>query len=192
MNDPSDKVDAVGLIQRIATQDRESFSRFYDLYSSLSFTFALRILRVRADAEDLLQEVFMQVWRQAASYNPKRGKPEAWVITITKSRAIDKLRSQRRKDSKGTVLEEQFLTTSRDVESKQGVHAEVALTMQGALAEVSDAQRQVLELAYFEGLTQSEIAQKLEIPIGTAKTRIRDGLKKLREVLKMKKSGAEL
>lgn len=192
MNDPSDKVDAVGLIQRIAAQDREAFSRFYDLYSSLSFTFALRILRIRADAEDLLQEVFMQVWRQAGNYNPKRGKPEAWVITITKSRAIDKLRSQRRKDSKGTVLEEQFLTTSRDVENRQGVQAEVKLTMEGAMGELSEPQRQVLELAYFEGLTQSEIAQKLEIPIGTAKTRIRDGLKKLREVLKTKKSGAEL
>lgn len=192
MDDPSDKVDAVGLIQRIAGQDRSAFSQFYDLYSSLSFTFALRILKVRADAEDLLQEVFMQVWRQAANYNPKRGKPEAWVITITKSRAIDKLRSQRRKDSKGTVLEEQFLTNSRDAENRQGIQAEVKLTMEGAMAEISDSQREVLELAYFQGLTQSEIAQKLEIPIGTAKTRIRDGLKKLRDVLKTKKSGAEL
>lgn len=192
MNDPSDKVDAVDLIRRIADQDREAFSRFYDLYSSLAFTFALRILRVRADAEDLLQEVFMQIWNKASQYNAGRGKPEAWVITITKSRAIDKLRSQRRKDSKGTVLEDQFLTMSRDAEHKQGIQSEVKLTMEGALGELSETQRQALELAYFEGLTHLEIAQKLEIPMGTAKTRIRDGLKKLREVLKTRKSGVEL
>lgn len=191
MIDPSASVDVIGLISRIAKQDREAFSRFYDFYSSLSFTFALRILRNRAEAEDLLQEVFMQIWHKAADYNPKRGKPEAWVITITKSRAIDKLRSRRRKESKGTVLEEQFLTHSRMAEDKQGVEAEVKLTMQGAMAELSDAQREALELVYFEGLTQSEIAQKLELPIGTVKTRIRDGLKRLRMVLKIK-SGDKL
>lgn len=186
MTDPSSQTNVLDLIKRIARQDRQAFSRFYDLYSSLSFTFALRILRSRADAEDLVQEVFMQIWNQAGNYNPGRGKPEAWVITITKSRAIDRIRSRRRRDSKGTLLEEQFLTRSEETENRQDTQAEVRLTMSGALGELSDVQKQALELVYFEGLTQSEIAQKLEIPIGTVKTRIRDGLKSLRSVLKIK------
>src|SRR5918999_909076 len=92
----------IALLQQIVSGDGEAFSRFYDRYASLVFTFALRLLGSRADAEDLLQEVFLYVWRQAQSYSPERGSPEAWLITITRSRAIDKLRSIRRRDM--TVL----------------------------------------------------------------------------------------
>ena len=86
----------ITLIQRIATQDRDAFSQFYDRYSSLVYSLALRMLRAQSDAEDLLQEVFMQIWRQAANYSRERGTPEAWIINIARSRAIDKLRSIRR------------------------------------------------------------------------------------------------
>src|SRR4029434_6252765 len=89
-------VDPVSLIQRIAAQNRDAFSQFYDRYSPLVYSLALRMLRAQSDAEDLLQEVFIQVWRQALSYRSERGSPEAWLINISRSRAIDKLRSRRR------------------------------------------------------------------------------------------------
>lgn len=183
---PISQAEAVDLIHRIARQDKDAFSQFYDRFSALSFTVALRILRVRADAEDLLQEVFMQVWKQAANYNPQRGKPEAWIIMITKSRAIDKIRSRRRRDIGGEILEDFSRNQTEELEQKSGIQSEVRLTVEGALGELSDVQRQALELAYFEGLTQSEIAQKLDLPIGTVKTRIRDGLARLRAVLRTK------
>ena len=90
--------DAIQLIQRAAAQDREAFSQLYDHFSSLVFSLAMRMLRAQTDAEDLLQEVFIQVWRQAGSYNQERGSPEAWIINIARSRAIDKLRSMRRRE----------------------------------------------------------------------------------------------
>jgi RNA polymerase sigma-70 factor, ECF subfamily len=88
----------VALIQRVANGDREAFARLYDRYASLVFTFAMRLLRVRSEAEDLLQEVFLQVWHQSNDYQRERGSPEAWIITMRRSRAIDKLRSLRRRN----------------------------------------------------------------------------------------------
>ena len=93
---PADSTTAVHLIQRVANQDREAFSQLYDRFSTVVFSLAMRMLRARSDAEDLLQEVFVQVWRQARSYSAERGSPEAWIINIARSRAIDKIRSIRR------------------------------------------------------------------------------------------------
>src|SRR5512132_3452583 len=90
--------EAAYLIQQVAKQDREAFSQFYDRFSSLVFTLAMRMLKVRSDAEDLLQEVFVQVWRQAENYSEERGTPEAWIINIARSRALDKVRSIRRRE----------------------------------------------------------------------------------------------
>ena len=93
---PADSTTAVHLIQRVANQDREAFSQLYDRFSTVVFSLAMRMLRARSDAEDLLQEVFVQVWRQARGYSAERGSPEAWIINIARSRAIDKIRSIRR------------------------------------------------------------------------------------------------
>lgn len=184
----ADPRESLELIRRLAAGDSLAFPRFYDLFAPLAYTIALRILRSPQDAQDLLQEVFLQISRQAGNYDLKRGKPEAWVITITKSRAIDKLRSQRRKDRGTPILEEASRQQAGEKERRGGVDREVKLTIQGVLSELSDIQRTALELTYFEGLTQTEIAERLNIPVGTVKTRIRDGLKRLREILK---TGAE-
>ena len=175
--------EAAYLIQQVAKQDREAFSQLYDRCSSLVFTLAMRMLRVRPDAEDVLQEVFVQVWRQAASYSVERGSPEAWIINIARSRAIDKIRSIRR-------MEKSFVLTgdparaesSANVESSTA-ESEVRLTINSALVNLPEAQRKVLELAYFDGLTQTEIAQRLAEPLGTVKTRMRSGIQRLRDIL---------
>jgi RNA polymerase sigma-70 factor (ECF subfamily) len=155
------------LVQQVAQQDREAFSQLYDRCSSLVFSLAMRMLRVRSDAEDLLQEVFVQIWRQASNYSAERGTPEAWIVNIARSRAIDKLRSIRR-------MEQSFVLTD-----------EAKMAMSSALVNLPEAQRRVLELAYFDGLTQTEIAARLKEPLGTVKTRMRSGIQRLRGIMKM-------
>ena len=174
---------AVHLIQRAASQDREAFSQLYDRYSSLVFTLAMRMLRVRDDAEDLLQEVFVQVWRQAGNYSQERGSPEAWIVNITRSRAIDKLRSIRRREKSFVLTDDPARAESTDNVETSVAESEAKLAINSALANLPQAQRRVLELAYFDGLTQTEIAVKLREPLGTVKTRMRAGIQRLREVV---------
>ncbi len=176
-------VNAIQLIQRAATQDREAFSQLYDHYSSLVFTLAMRMLRVRDDAEDLLQEVFVQVWRQASGYSQERGSPEAWIVNITRSRAIDKLRSIRRREQSFVLTDNPAAAESADNVESNVAASETKLTMNSALANLPEAQRRVLELAYFDGLSQTEIAERLKEPLGTVKTRMRSGIQRLRDIL---------
>jgi RNA polymerase sigma-70 factor (ECF subfamily) len=181
--------DSIYLLQQIAGGDRDAFGRFYDRYATLAFTFALRLLGSQSDAADLVQEIFLQVWRQAQAYTPERGSPEAWLITMTRSRAIDKLRSRRRREMNVLTPDdpsrvERVAQVGRPTEA-----SEAKLTVQGSLAKLPEAQRLVLELAYFDGLTQSEIAARLGEPLGTVKTRMRAGLERLREVLGAETTG---
>jgi RNA polymerase sigma-70 factor (ECF subfamily) len=141
------------------------------------------MLGMRSDAEDLLQEVFLQVWRQAQSYSPERGSPEAWLITMTRSRAIDKLRARRRRDTSTVTVEEPVRPQGGEPAESSTQTLEARLTLEGVLAKLPESQRTVLELAYFDGLTQSEIAAHLSQPLGTVKTRMRAGLERLRGFL---------
>ena len=172
------------LIRQVAKQDREAFSRLYDQSSSRIFSLALRMLKVRSDAEDLLQEVFVQIWRQASNYSEDRGSPEAWIINIARSRAIDKLRSIRRRDETFTLTDNPAGAESTESAESFAAASEVQLTINSALADLPAAQRKVLELAYFDGLTQTEIAERLAEPLGTVKTRMRSGLQRLRDILR--------
>ena len=180
---PADSTTAVHLIQRVANQDREAFGQFYERFSTLVFTLAMRMLKTRSDAEDLLQEVFVQVWREAQGYSAERGSPEAWIINIARSRAIDKIRSIRRMEKSFVLTDDPARAESgKNVESS-AAESETRLTMNAALANLPETQRRVLELAYFDGLTQTEIAQRLAEPLGTVKTRIRSGIQRLREIV---------
>jgi RNA polymerase sigma-70 factor (ECF subfamily) len=173
------------LIQQIAQRDREAFSQLYDSCSSLVFSLAMRMLKVRSDAEDLLQEVFVQVWRQASNYSPERGSPEAWIINIARSRAIDKLRSIRRMEQSFVLTDDPARAESSDNVENSAAESEAKMAMSSALVNLPQAQRRVLELAYFDGLTQSEIAARLNEPLGTVKTRMRAGIQRLREIVRM-------
>jgi RNA polymerase sigma-70 factor (ECF subfamily) len=180
-------VDAPGtsarLLGEIARGDREAFARFYDLHASLVHTFALRILRERGEAEEVVQDVFVQVWRQAESYTADRGTPEAWLITMTRSRGIDKLRSRRRRSEMAGLAQDPARLPEPVARESVSGPAEARTMLGGALADLPAGQRSVLELAYFDGLTQSEIAAQLGEPLGTVKTRMRGGLERLRGIL---------
>jgi RNA polymerase sigma-70 factor (ECF subfamily) len=171
------------LIAEIARGDRDAFARFYDRHASLVHTFAVRLLRERGEAEEVVQDVFLQVWRQASAYSAERGTPEAWLITMTRSRGIDKLRSRRRRDEMARPADNLDRMPEPSVAETAAGRAEARATIGGALADLPPAQRGVLELAYFDGLTQSEIAARLGEPLGTVKTRMRSGLERLRGAL---------
>jgi len=173
------------LIARIAAGDRDAFSRFYDLASPLAFGLIRRVLRDPEAAAEVLQEVFWQVWLEAPQYDPKRGSPEAWLVMRARTRAIDRLRSMRRRDRTFVApLDESVARRDHGSAENPAVMAEHRDLVQTALAQLPEAQRRVIELAFFEGLTQSEISLKLGEPLGTVKTRARLGLERLRSALR--------
>ena len=141
------------------------------------------MLGIPQDAEDLLQEVFVQVWRQADRYSEERGSPEAWIMNITRSRAIDKLRSRRRREKSFVLTDDPARAESTENMESSAAESETKLTMNSALANLPEGQRRVLELAYFDGMSQSEIANRLKEPLGTVKTRMRSGIQRLRNLL---------
>jgi RNA polymerase sigma-70 factor (ECF subfamily) len=175
------------LIARAAKGDQQAFEALYDQSSSLLFTLALRILADREDAAELLQEVYLEVWRKGARYDPARGTPIAWLITLTRSRAIDRLRSRTSKGH-GRIesIEETDTPELPDLERgpfKAVADMEVRTAVTKALALLPEAQQEALELAYYEGLSHTEIAARLNQPVGTIKTRIKLGMGKLRMAL---------
>jgi len=179
----TESASAAHLIRQVANQERDAFSQLYDRFSTLVFTLALRMLRARSDAEDLLQEVFVQVWRQAQNYSAERGSPEAWIVNIARSRAIDKIRSIRRMEKSFVLTDDPARAESSDNVESSVAESEARMAMNSALANLPETQRKVLELAYFGGLTQTEIATRLAEPLGTVKTRMRSAIQRLREML---------
>ena len=173
------------LITRIAAGDRDAFSRFYDLLAPTAFGLIRRVLRDPEAAAEVLQEVFWQVWREAPRYDPKRGSPEAWLVMRAKTRAIDRLRSIRRRDRTFVApVDESVARSSDEPAENPAVVAEDRSLVQTALAQLPEPQRRVIELAFYDGLTQSEIAIRLGEPLGTVKTRARLGLERLRGALR--------
>lgn len=172
------------LIAAIAAGDRDAFSRFYDLTAPMAFGLIRCVLRDPEAAAEVLQEVFWQVWQDASRYDPTPGSPEAWLVTRAKTRAIDRLRSMRRRDRTFVAPVDESVAQRREEPAENpAVVAEDKSLVQTALAQLPEAQRRVIELAFFEGLTQSEIATRLGEPLGTVKTRARLGLDRLRGVL---------
>jgi RNA polymerase sigma-70 factor (ECF subfamily) len=172
------------LIRAMAAGDRDAFAQFYDRYAPLVLPFVLRIVRDRSDAADVLQDVFWETWRGAAAYDPSRGTPEAWIITRARTRAIDRVRAvQRRGETFVAPIDEATAGAPAPPGGDAAVRAEHRQLVAGALAQLSEAQREVIELAYYSGLTQTEIAERLAQPLGTVKTRIRLALARLREVV---------
>ncbi|HEV7474323.1 MAG TPA: sigma-70 family RNA polymerase sigma factor [Pyrinomonadaceae bacterium] len=174
-------VSDVELLHAVARGDEAALARLYDAYRVILFGLLVRILNSREEAEDILQDVFVQVWRRAKDFDEKRGRPFTWLVTLARSRAIDRLRQlgARQRLAMGAAQEQEQTETFSDALT-DSVRAEQQAVVRRALQELPEEQRTTLLLAYFDGLTQSEIAAKLNAPLGTIKTRMRSGMAKLR------------
>ncbi len=174
----TDTSHSAALLKRIGDGDAQALAELYDRHAGLVNGLVLRIVRERSDAEDIVQEVFVQAWRQAARFDAGRGTPEAWLCTIARSRALDRLR--RRAARREDLADD---TPGRESARVAAPQAELALAVRQALLSLAPEQRNALELAYYEGLSQSEIAARLGQPLGTVKTRIRTAMTRLRSRL---------
>jgi RNA polymerase sigma-70 factor, ECF subfamily len=177
----TDKED-IELIRAIARGDEKAFAALYDRYCSILFGLLLRILNSNAEAEEVLQEVFLQIWQQSSDFDDNRGRPFTWLVTLTRSRGIDRLRSIGSRDRVATEVAKEISEPVGDA-SEEAIRSEQSEIVRRALSEIPEDQRHTLMMAYFEGLSQSEIAERLGEPLGTVKTRARSGMKKLRELL---------
>lgn len=171
------------LIGRAAAGDQQAVSELYDATSRMVYGLVLRVLGDEAAAEEVLLDVYMQVWRQAASYDATRGAPLAWLATIARSRAIDRLRAGRQEWQRARSLETVSQQSTGESLEEAAYMTELRGIVRGALGALSAEQREALELAYYGGLSHSEIAERLGQPLGTVKTRIRLGMMKLRDLL---------
>ena len=186
---PQSDAEEAALVREVAGGDERAFASLYDRYSSILFGLLVRILHSRAEAEDVLQEVFLQVWQQARSFDASRGRAFTWLVTLARSRAIDRLRaldSRERAARRSAADAPPPANGGEEWADAAASRSERAEVVRGALAELPEEQRQVLLLAYLDGMSQSEIAAAKGQPLGTVKTRTRAGLKKLSELLRSK------
>jgi len=176
----------LSLLQRIVARDETAIAELYDRHSRLAFSVIRRILRRPADAEDVLQETFVRVWARADTYDARLGSPATWLTRIARNRAIDRLRAQRARadvDASLAVDSDTDRTRELDLRETQGVPMEdaaAAVTIRDAVSHLPEAQRVLIEAAFFEGYTHQELAMRFGVPLGTVKTRIRSGLTALR------------
>jgi RNA polymerase sigma-70 factor (ECF subfamily) len=173
----------LALLERMRESDEGALATLYDRWSDRVHSLAVQLLRDARDAEDIVEETFWQAWRNAARYDAARGNVGAWLLTICRSRALDRLRARRRRQE-DTTLDAVPETPAPGADAADAVVAdESGRIVRAALKELPMEQRQALELAYFSGLSQSEIAAKTGQPLGTIKTRMRLAMNKLRERL---------
>ena len=185
--DPAQQLEAeIALLRRVAQGDRRGFEELYDRFSGVLFSTAYRVLNNQEAAEDVLQDVFIQIWEKAPLYDPTRGKPMTWAVTLTRNKAIDRLRSTVRRNRLQDDVEREAETFEQfdDRSSFDAVASgETSKLVREAIQKLSKDQREAIELAFFSSLTQTKIAERLGEPLGTIKARIRRGMMKLKEVI---------
>jgi RNA polymerase sigma-70 factor (ECF subfamily) len=172
------------LIERMMAGDEAALSNLYDRYSAMLFGMLMRILRDKQAAEEVLQDIFLQLWRNAGQFDAGRGSLAAWLLVMGRNRAISRLRGRSGRE----VLEEEEGAFANTFVSSQNVEeeawrTELRASLTGALSKLPEEQRQAVELAYFEGMTQSEIAARTRAPLGTVKTRVRTAMQSLKQIL---------
>jgi RNA polymerase sigma-70 factor (ECF subfamily) len=179
--------DDLALLQRIVARDTAALAELYDRHSRLLFGLILRIVRDRGEAEEILQEVFVRVWTRAELYDERLGTPKPWLVRLTRNCAIDRLRARRNRDI-GTSLDETTAdarASLADIRTPETVvlDAERRGTVMNAMAGLPAEQARLIEAAFFEGYTHSELAERFRLPLGTVKTRIRAGMLAMRQRL---------
>ena len=173
------------ILRRIVGRDPHGIELLYERYSGVAFALAYRLIGERGGAEDVVQEAFLNIWRQGASYDTRRGTVRTWLLTIVHHRAIDQIRSAKSKSRADTVIDDALPLPAKEdtwTEVVQGLEHE---RVRQAMATLPPEQRQVVDLAYYGGFTQTEIAQRVGIPLGTVKGRMRLALDKLRDLLRV-------
>lgn len=174
------------LLKAVAGGDRAKFQDLHKRFVGIVYSTVYKVLNDSEDTEDVVQEVFTAIWKKAGMYEPKKGKPMTWITTMARNRAIDRLRSKQRryKLSEDFKTEREVLTSGNKVDSASNAERKDRHDLlRSAVMELSGAQRKAIQLAYFSGLTQAEIAEQLGEPLGTVKARIRRGIIRLRTVV---------
>ena len=180
------------LMRRVVEQDVRALETLYHRYSRPIFSLALKILGDREVVEEVVQEVFLRLWTRAYGFDPQRGKLLSWLLTITHHRAVDELRRRRSQPETDGLQEQLAATEEADSDpSRSFTQVEEREAVQRALAQLPESQRKPIEMAYYGGLTQVEIALALKEPLGTIKTRMRLGMQKLRLILQDQLEGME-
>jgi RNA polymerase sigma-70 factor (ECF subfamily) len=175
------------LVERIRQGDQGALDLLYKRYSGPVYSLVWKVLQNSEEAEDVALDVFWQVWRQAGRYDPSRGAPPAWIFTLARSRAIDRLRARKRREDRNVSIDDPELNID-PLDDKAAPDDVVSFrqnrdAVRGAMSKLSAVQREAVELAFLQGMTHVEIAEKLGQPLGTVKTRIRQGLIRLRKHL---------
>ncbi|MDX1977985.1 MAG: sigma-70 family RNA polymerase sigma factor [Pseudanabaenaceae cyanobacterium bins.68] len=169
------------LIHQIAQQDQSALAQLYDRYAPVLFAFAYRILNSLEESEEAVSDVFLQVWKTASSYDPQKSRVDTWLFMLTRSRALDRLRRLAR-HHRNQVAAQELPTVTKPLDEGL-IYRDRYDRVQHALSQLPAPQRQVLELSYFGGMTHTEIALRLNLPLGTIKTRIRLAIAKLKHLL---------
>ncbi len=170
------------LVALVARADEDALAELYDRVSRIAYGLALRVLRDERHAEDAVQEAFLQVWRSAATFRAERAKASTWILTLVHRRAVDLVRREERRQADPLTDDSAFGEAPEDTEEAAWLRFERE-RVQAALKELPDVQREALELAYYGGFSQSELADRLGVPLGTIKSRMFAGLARLRELL---------
>ncbi|MGV9751871.1 sigma-70 family RNA polymerase sigma factor [Nocardia farcinica] len=179
----AESIELAALLHRCGRADQHAFAELYDRTSARVFGLVLRVLQDPGYAEETTQEVYLQIWRTAASFDPDRGSPMTWLMTLAHRRAVDRVRAEQAHSSReaaygARVLDNEFDEVVEEVERRAEQHA-----VRASLAELTDTQREAISLAYYGGRTYAEVAAHLGVGLPTVKSRIRDGLTRLKKSL---------
>ena len=175
--------DLAALLKLSARGDETAFAQLYDATAARAFGLAVRVVRDPAQAEEVAQEAFLEIWRTASRFDPAKGSAVSWILTLVHRKAVDRVRSAEASTRRDTSYHQNNQGVEHD-STAEAAHASMeARRVRQAMETLTAAQREALELAYFKGYTHTEVATMLDLPLGTAKTRIRDGLIRLRDTM---------
>jgi RNA polymerase sigma-70 factor (ECF subfamily) len=177
------KPDLAELLRLSGRGDEAAFALLYDATAARAFGLAVRVVRDPAQAEEVAQEAFLEIWRTASRFDPKRGSAVSWILTSVHRKAVDRVRSAEASTRRDTTYHQKNVTVEHDSTAEAAQASMEARRVRQALGSLTEVQREALELAYFKGYTHTEVATMLDLPVGTAKTRIRDGLIRLRDTM---------
>lgn len=180
---PASTGDLAELLRLSGRGDEAAFAQLYDATAARAYGMAVRVVRDPSQAEEVVQEAFLEIWRTASRFDVSRGSAVSWILTLVHRKAVDRVRSAEASTRRDTTYHQRSQTVEHDSTAEAAQASMEARRVRQAMGSLTGVQRQALELAYFKGYTHTEVATMLDLPLGTAKTRIRDGLIRLRDTM---------